>query len=90
MRKNTIVGLALAVVLSLSLAVDSNVSTFTDPQNSAWSVQDKTAGNVYVALGTSIPVNATTMSGSISEIRFSIAMRSCVDHHPGVANVNTS
>ena len=36
-------------VLSLSLAVDSNVSTFTD---GSWSVKDTNTGNVYVALGT--------------------------------------
>ena len=44
-------------VLSLSLAVDSNVSNFTDGN---WSVSDKNTGNVYVGLGVDTPVNATT------------------------------
>ena len=47
-------------VLSLSLAVDSNVRCFTDPTNGAWSVKDNNTGNVYLGLGVDTPVNATT------------------------------
>jgi hypothetical protein len=54
-------------VLSMSLAVDSNVSTFSD---GAWSVQDRNAGNVYIGLGTVNinGVNATTNNYSVQLI----------------------
>ena len=52
-------------VLSLSLAVDSDVSSFTD---GTWSVKDPTTGNVYVGLGVDTPVNATTNNYTIQLI----------------------
>ena len=52
-------------MLSLSLAVDSDVSSFTDPTDPSWSVKDPNTGNVYVALGTDAPVNATTNNYSV-------------------------
>src|SRR5262249_13945205 len=54
-------------VLSLSLAVDSNVSSYTD---GAWSVQDRNTGNVYIGLGTVNinGVNATTNNYSVQLI----------------------
>ena len=63
-----------AEVLSLSLAVDSNVSSFTDPTNGAWSVKDNNVGSVYVALGTDAPVNATTNNYSVQLIYSSAAL----------------
>ena len=52
-------------VLSLSLAVNSDVSSFTD---GTWSVKDPTTGNVYVGLGVDTPVNATTNNYTIQLI----------------------
>ena len=61
-----------AAVLSLSLAVDNNVSSFTDG-TTGWTVSDPSSGNVYVAMGlnTPTPSGATNFNNFTAQLQFS-------------------